>query len=117
MRTSVIKSIGALALTAAGTAFVFGFRTSDSVLDTTAIADTGTTSSSPTSGSSPSTTSTTAGSSGSSAAAESSGSSTPPGSPTASPAETTDSSAAAYADGRWTGQAVSEPWGAFQVQV
>src|SRR3954447_26989634 len=107
----MIKPIGALALTAAGTAFVFGFRTSDTLLDTTAIANTGTTSSSPTSGSSTSTTSTTAGSSGSSASAESSGSSSSPRPPTAAPAETTDSSAAAYADGTWTGQAVSEPWG------
>jgi uncharacterized protein with FMN-binding domain len=102
MRRSIVKSVGAIALTAAGTAFVFGFRTSDNLLDTTAAAKVDTT----TSGATTSATTTTSGSSGSSGS-----------SATAAPSAATPATTAAYGDGTWTGQAVSEPWGPFQVQV
>lgn len=86
MRTSTIKSIAALALTAVGSALVFGFRTSESVaVGTPALGDAG---------------ANTGRTAGSSSTSGSSG-----------------SAAAGYADGTWTGAAVSEPWGAFQIQV
>jgi hypothetical protein len=107
MRTSTIKSIGALALTAAGTAFVFGFRTSDNpAVDTNALADTGKNASSNTGA-------TGAGRSGSAGSAAGSGTTGTSGTGSSG----TDGTSAAYADGTWTGAAVSEPWGAFQVRV
>lgn len=112
MRTSTIKPIGALALTAAGTALVFGFRTSDNpAVPTTALADTGRNAST-NSGAG-------AGSSRSGGSAAGSGTTGTTGTTGTSGTGSSgaDTTSAAYADGTWTGAAVSEPWGAFQVQV
>jgi uncharacterized protein with FMN-binding domain len=110
MRTSTIKSIGALALTAAGTAFVFGFRTSDNPAgDTNALADTGKNASSNSGANG-------AGRSGSAGSAAGSGTTGTTGT-SGTGSSGTDATSAAYADGTWTGAAVSEPWGAFQVRV
>ena len=92
MRTSTIKSIAALALTGAGSALVLGFRTSDGVAITT-----GTQAGSGTAGNA----ATTADSASGSTSTADGGATTP----------------ATYADGTWTGSAISEPWGPFQVQV
>lgn len=88
MRTSTVKSLAALALTGAGSALIIGFQ----VPDTPVVAATSATISSATA---------------STAAA------------TAAPSTSTTAvaSAATYADGTWTGQAVQEPWGTFQVQA
>jgi uncharacterized protein with FMN-binding domain len=105
MRTSTIKSIAALALTGAGSALVLGFKTTDKLtIDSSAQVNTATNGSTASSGSA-GTTGTT-GSSGSTATAE----------PTTAPGSGTGSTAA-YKDGTYTGHAVSEPWGPFQVQV
>jgi uncharacterized protein with FMN-binding domain len=103
MRTSTIKSLAALALTGAGTALVFGFQTTDGVvLDPGNGASTSTTGSTGSTGSKGSTSTGSTGSTGSSGSTGSTGSS---------------SRGSGYADGTWTGAAVREPWGAFQVQV
>jgi uncharacterized protein with FMN-binding domain len=104
MRTSTIKSIAALALTGAGSALVLGFQTTD-------VASSGrTTLTSAAAGvipqPAPSSTSGLVGSA----------TTTDGGTATAAPATGT-AVTAAYADGTWTGQAVEEPWGPFQVQV
>ena len=104
MRTSTIKGVAALALTGVGSVLVVGFRTSEPVIDAAPQARQaagGTTSTSGSSGVSGSTGS--AGSTGSSGSTGSTGS--------------TGSATSAYVDGTWTGMAVSEPWGAFQVEV
>jgi uncharacterized protein with FMN-binding domain len=100
MRTSTVKSIAALALTGAGSALVLGFQTTTVAINGTAGSE------APAANSSTTTTS-------------GAGSRTPA---TATPAAgaTSDSATgttATYADGTWTGKAVDEPWGAFQVQV
>lgn len=95
MRRSTAKTIAALALTGAGSAIVVGFHTTDGTI------------ASSTSG----TKSTTAGTS-STRSTTNSATATPPPS-AANPNDT----AAMYADGTYTGTAVSEPWGRFQVQA
>jgi uncharacterized protein with FMN-binding domain len=93
MRTSTIKSIAALALTGAGSALVLGFRTSDGAAITPA-------------------TRTGSGTAGN-ATTTGSGSGSGPTSTAGGGSTTT----ASYHDGTWTGSAISEPWGPFQVQV
>src|SRR4051794_15780902 len=109
MRTSTIKSIAAIALTGVGSALVLGFKTSDELAgDSAALSNTATNGSTVASGSTRS-----ASASGSTGT---SGSATP--APTGGAGTTSGSaSTAAYKDGTWTGDAVSEPWGRFQVQV
>jgi uncharacterized protein with FMN-binding domain len=98
MGISTLKPLGALVLTAVGSAFVLGFKTADTLtIDTGGQASGSTTTTAATTGGAASSSSSSTTSSGGSAA---SGSST-----------------ATYADGTWTGTAVSEPWGAFQVEV
>lgn len=114
MRTSTIKSIAAIALTGAGSALVLGFKTSDEpTVDMTGQADTGastgtsgstgTTGSTGNSGSASGTTGTTNGSTGTAG--------------TTSSADSTAAGSGTYADGTWTGAAIQEPWGDFQVSV
>jgi uncharacterized protein with FMN-binding domain len=107
MRTSTIKSIAAVALTGAGSALVLGFRTSDQ-LTTDSSAQVNTAANGSTAGSSSTGTTGTTGSRGSTT--------TPKPAPTTDPGSGSGSNAA-YKDGTYTGQAVSEPWGPFQVQV
>ena len=104
MRTSTLKSIAALALTGAGSALVLGFQTTDEI----AVDPGGQAAANVTLGA-------TSGSSSTSGAAS-----------TAAPAATsgstggtggTPNTTAKYADGTWTGAAVPEPWGPFEVQV
>jgi uncharacterized protein with FMN-binding domain len=96
MRVSTIKSIAALALTGAGSALVLGFRTTggDATL--------------PVAGN---------GANGGSATSSGSSSTSRSGSSSGSSSSGSTGSSAKYADGTWTGTAVSEPWGPFQVQV
>lgn len=102
MRTSTIKSIAALALTGAGSALVVGFQTTDVAVNGATTLSSGGSAATPGtgSGSGASTTTTTTGSAG----------------PTAPPSAG-NGTTGRYADGTWTGQAVDEPWGPFQVQV
>jgi uncharacterized protein with FMN-binding domain len=110
MRTGTFKPLAALVLTGVGSAFVLGFKTVDDGTITLAPKTaTGDASSSGSTG--------TAGSSGTSGSTSSSGSSDASGSSGTSGSTGGNATAAAYADGTWTGSAVSEPWGAFQVQV
>jgi uncharacterized protein with FMN-binding domain len=101
MNTRNAKSITALALTGIGSALVVGFQ----VPAANAAPVTATT------------TSTTA----TSAATPSSGTAAASPTATASASSSTSTVAVAaattYADGTWTGSAVSEPWGTFQVQA
>jgi uncharacterized protein with FMN-binding domain len=107
MRTSTLKSIAALALTGAGSALVVGFQTTDNLAEGTA----GQANSAVTIGS----TATSTGSNPTSSPAT--GSRVGSGvAPTATTAPASNGSNP-YADGTWTGAAVSEPWGDFQVQV
>lgn len=110
MNRRITKSLAALVLTAAGSGFVIGFRTSDVSVGTTAIAQTtGTTSTGTAAASASATPATATGTRTSSGGSAATGTSTSSGSST--------STAATYADGTWTGSAVSEPWGTFQVQA
>src|SRR5690349_13279250 len=99
MRISTIKSIAALALTGAGSALVLGFKTTggDATLP---VAGNGSVTSS---GSGSGTTSGSGTGAGSGSGSGSSSGST--------------ASNGAYKNGTWTGNAVREPWGPFQVQV
>lgn len=108
----------ALALTGIGTALVVGFQVPETTAVTTTVA---------TSGSS-TTSATTSGSTSTPAAAASPATTTASGtaSATETPAATesttttttvTTATAATYADGTYTGTAVEEPWGTFQVQA
>ncbi len=103
MQASNAKALAALALTGLGTALVAGFRVPST--DATVPASTGT-----------------AAAAASAGPAASSGSSTT-GSAASSPSASTAASAGAatttvaYANGTYTGSAVSEPWGTFQVQA
>lgn len=117
MNAKSIKPIAALALTAAGSALVVGFRTPEAGLPA-ATAGTNPTSAS---------TATTTGSNSPSATAGS-GSGSGTATPTAGAGASSTSGAALngsgsvasagpYADGTFLGASVSEPWGAFQVQV
>lgn len=102
MRISTIKSIAAVALTGASSALVLGFKTTGggATLPVAGnVAGAGTTSS-------------TSGSTGTSGSGSTSGSSGSSGG-----SSNSGGSAGRYADGTWTGAAVSEPWGPFEVQV
>ena len=95
MQRSTIKSIVALALTGAGSALVLGFQTTgDSLLTPSGQATSG---------------SSTGGSSTGGSSTGSGSSSTGGGS--------NSTSSGKYADGTWTGAAISEPWGSFEVQA
>jgi uncharacterized protein with FMN-binding domain len=112
MHTTSIKSLTALALTGVGSVLVVGFQTPDApVLASTATSGT-------TATTAPATTAPAATSGTTAAGADASGSASTP-SATATPSTTTTDVAAAatYADGTWTGEAVQEPWGTFQVQA
>ena len=101
MRPGTRRTLAALALTGAGTALVVGYRTTDPAL----MVQGGTGDVAAGDITTPAPTSTSSGSdSGGSAAGGT------------SPASGTDT-ASAYQDGTWTGSAVREPWGTFQVQV
>lgn len=116
MRTSTIKSLAAVALTGAGSALVIGFQTSPSPV--ASISTTSTTSTSTASASA--STSTASASSASASTPTSSTTSPTPSTATATASPTAAAATTAstgYADGTYTGDAVSEPWGAFQVQV
>ncbi|MFL5681115.1 MAG: FMN-binding protein [Chloroflexota bacterium] len=110
MRTSTIKSIAAVILTAIGSALVVGFRAADVPVRPPTTGVPGTTSGSGSSSGSTSSGSTSSGSSTTSTGGA--GTATSPPAATKAPA-----SSATYADGAWTGQAVDEPWGTFQVQA
>lgn len=110
MNRRITKSLAALVLTAAGSGFVIGFRTSDVSVGTTATAQTP--------GSTDSSAAATAAASAAAATSAATGTSTATGASTST--SSTGSSAATastYADGTWTGSAVAEPWGTFQVQA
>jgi uncharacterized protein with FMN-binding domain len=111
MRTSTLKPIAALALTGAGSALILGFKTTDvPAIDTTGTTGSNATAGSGTSSGTGSTTGSSSGSTAASGATSGSSGSSSSGS-SGSTASTT------YADGTWTGDAVSEPWGKFQVAV
>ena len=105
MRTSTLKSIAALALTGAGSALVLGFRTAEAPIDgaSTDVTASGT-----------GTTSGATGTAGATGSTSDGGASTGSGSGSSGGGTT---STATYADGTWTGNAVQEPWGDFQVAV
>jgi uncharacterized protein with FMN-binding domain len=92
MRTSTVKSIAALALTGAGSALVLGFQTTDVAITGATDANTGASVAAPAAGSASS-------------------------SKSATTTNQDGAATASYADGTWTGQAVEEPWGPFEVQV
>lgn len=131
MNAKTIKPIAALALTAAGSALVVGFKTPEAALTaattgpTSAAASTTSGAANPTAGSAGSTgaaqatpgaTSTAGSGAGAgSTAAGSTGSTSPAGSTSSGTGSM--ASATSYADGTYLGAAVSEPWGTFQVQV
>jgi uncharacterized protein with FMN-binding domain len=107
------KPIAALALTGIGSALVIGFQVPAPAAATQAVATTAATAT-PT-GAASTTTATTGTASASPSTA------TGGGAATATPAGSTTTAAVAatatYADGTYTGTAVTEPWGAFQVQA
>lgn len=105
MSASTIKAVVALVLTGLGSAIVVGFRTPDA----TTLGSTATTTTSH------STVATATGAPGSTSAGNGNGNGSANGT-TAAPAATS-AAGGAYADGTWTGSAVQEPWGAFQVQA
>ena len=102
MRTSTVKSIVALALTGLGSALVVGFRTPDTTTLGSTAATTG-----------QSTVAAVTGTSGTSSAGTAAGSS----SSTAATPAATSATSSGYANGTFTGSAVQEPWGSFQVQA
>jgi uncharacterized protein with FMN-binding domain len=107
MRSSTVKSIVALALTGLGSALVVGFRTPD----TTTLGSTAATTSQ-------STAAAAAGTGGTTSAGAIAGSSTSTaGASTAAAPAATSATSGAYANGTFTGSAVQEPWGTFQVQA
>ena len=112
MRISNVKPLAALALTGVSSALVLGFKTTDTPASSTGLTTTGSnvtagsTGSSRGSGSGSITGSTSSGSSSTSSSSAGSSGSVPSG-----------STAAKWADGSWTGDAISEPWGKFQVAV
>jgi uncharacterized protein with FMN-binding domain len=100
MKASTVKSVAALALTGVGSALVVGFQVPDAALATTGTQTTTTTALALAAA-----TATTSGATATAAAA------------TSAAGTTTTTTAAGYKDGTYTGAAVSEPWGSFQVQV
>jgi uncharacterized protein with FMN-binding domain len=116
MRARIVKPLAALAITGVGSAFVVGFRTSDpSIVASTSTADPAATTDPATTTSQATATSTASASASSAAAATTA----PAAVATSTPAATAAASATTgtYADGTYTGSAVSEPWGTFQVQA
>lgn len=112
MRARSVKPIAALALTGVGTALVVGFRTTDPALITgsTAFSDAGTVTATPVGPA--------GGTSGGVLPTATAGAATPTASAgAATPAPPATRSSARYADGTWTGTAMEEPWGTFQVQA
>lgn len=93
MRTGTLKSLAALALTGVGSALIVGFKVHET----------------PLSGATGSRLSVAAPAAGGSRATTAAG-------PAATPRATTGATVA-YADGTWTGPAVDEPWGPFQVEA
>ena len=114
MRSSTIKSIAAIVLTGAGTAVVVGFRPPDTpVVAATTTVTTATSAGTGTTGTASSGTT-----AGTTSTATASAAATAPAATTAPATSTTTSATGAtYADGTWTGAAVQEPWGTFQVQA
>jgi len=108
------KPLTALALTGFGTALVVGFQVPETATVTTPAATSGTTTTSATTSGTSTSTSTAA-----PATAAGSGTATATEAPTATDPTTTvtTATAATYADGTYTGTAVEEPWGTFQVQA
>jgi uncharacterized protein with FMN-binding domain len=114
MRNS-IKPILGLVFAALGSVLVFGFRTTDSVLPTTAQVPNATTGKTASPTTAPTTT-------GSSSKTTTSGSNSSSATATPAPTQdtsgaTTNGSAAQYADGTYKGAAVGEPWGTFEVEA
>ncbi len=107
MRSSIKPLLGLL-FAGLGSALVFGFRTTDSVLPTTAQAPTATTGTSATK--------TPTATNGSSANSSSQATATPAPTQDTSTA-TTGTSTAQFADGTYQGAAVGEPWGTFEVEA
>jgi uncharacterized protein with FMN-binding domain len=122
-RSTNLRALAAIALTGAGSALVVGFRTEEAPADSAATG----------AGSGPAAVTSTV-SRSSDARTSGSGTANSGGSATNSGAAATNSGAAAttgrsaspstgvggsitYAAGTWTGAAVREPWGTFQVQV
>jgi uncharacterized protein with FMN-binding domain len=114
MRTSTLKSIAALALTGAGSALVLGFRTVDAPTDG-ASSDVAASGTGATSGTGTASGGSGSGATGGTGSTSGGGTSTGSGSGSGSGGGTT--STATYADGTWTGSAIQEPWGGFQVAV
>lgn len=115
MNAKTIKPIAALALTAAGSALVVGFRTPEAALSGATTAS-GATSAATTTASNPTTTSASTSTTTSSTAAPTASASTSVAGSTSTGTGTV-ASATTYTDGTYTGSAVSEPWGTFQVRV
>jgi len=128
MRKSTIKSIAAIALTGAGSLLIVGFQAPDTPIQATTTATsttaattttgTGTTTSTTTSGTTATsgTTSTSTATAGTTSTATAMPAATATTTPTTS-STTQVAAATTYADGTWTGAAVQEPWGTFQVQA
>src|SRR6188768_298602 len=122
--SSNIKPLIALGLTAAGTALVANFQVSEPI-PLTAAAPAGTTTTTgatatkaPTTSTASSSTSTAPDTSNTSTTSTGRKSATATPTPTnAADPTTSGSSNSGYADGTYTGSAVREPWGTFEVQV
>ncbi len=113
MRSSIKPLLGLL-FAGLGSALVFGFRTTDSVLPTTAQAPTATTGATATDN--PTATKTPTATNGSSADSSSQATATPAPTQNTS-AATSGTSTAQFADGTYQGAAVGEPWGTFEVEA
>ncbi len=110
MRTSTIKSLAAITLTGLGSALVVGFRTQEApILASSRTPATSTTTATGTTGTSAAT--------AAPSAAAATGSTGTSSTQAASAAPSTSVATATYADGTWTGEAVQEPWGTFQVKA
>ncbi len=109
MRTSTVKSLAAIALTGAGSALVIGFQPAPTLSQPAGSSSA--TSTPRTSSTTPRTATSTPRTSSTSPSAASATT------PTSSAGATATTASATYTDGTYTGAAVSEPWGAFQVQV
>lgn len=105
MRTGTLKSLAALALTGVGSALIVGFKVHETPLSGAA----GT----PVSVAAPATRAAGPVSPGSGVPGPRATTSAGP----AATAQATSGTAVAYADGTWTGPAVDEPWGPFQVEA
>jgi uncharacterized protein with FMN-binding domain len=108
MRRSTAKTLLALALTGAGSAIVVSFKATDSTVVDPSVGATPTAVAGTTGDVDGAFGSASSGAAGSSPSASAAG---------ASPSATSPLAAATLADGTYTGAAVSEPWGDFQVQA